>query len=515
MKEKISTIFKNFSHTIVHPVMYLSVIGIVLAISSLLSLGTGVIYNIHTLLNAAANSAVIGNLSVILCVGLTAGFAKKQKANAAVLGLIVYFMYVYINNAYLTMTNQLIEFGAAGMALFGTGQTFVFGIQCTDINVFGGILIGCLTGYVWNKVVDIKVPEALRIYGGPRLVLLVMIPVMIAFSILMAIVWPGVANAISAIEKVIETSGGLGVFIYGAFNRGLIPTGLHHFFWMPFNFTAIGGVAEIAGQTYYGATNIFFAEMPLIANGTLTVLNPSIKYAHFAFAKEFIALGIALAMIATARKENRKAVTAMIIPIYITASLAGITEAMDFVVVFSSVWLWIFKAIFVGLSEMVLFLLGNQTYNIYGWFELITVNFLSGLPTAVTGVWVYLGVGVIFVIVSYFAFVWFIKRFKIMTPGRAADWANEATGTTNVTYTKAHADIYIEALGGKENIKSCSVCMTRLRSAVKDLAKIDEAKLNTIPNTGIVIVGNEVQLVIGMNVHDIYDLVRPILKIED
>ena len=107
MKEKLGNLFKRFGHVIVDPVLYLAVIGIVLAISSLCSLGSGFIYHIYELLNAAANSAVLGNLPVILCVGLTAGFAKKQKANAAVLGLISYLMYVYINNAYLTMTNQL------------------------------------------------------------------------------------------------------------------------------------------------------------------------------------------------------------------------------------------------------------------------------------------------------------------------------------------------------------------------------------------------------------------------
>ncbi|MBQ2657537.1 MAG: PTS transporter subunit EIIC [Erysipelotrichaceae bacterium] len=515
MKEKLGNLFKRFGHVIVDPVLYLAVIGIVLAISSLCSLGSGFIYHIYELLNAAANSAVLGNLPVILCVGLTAGFAKKQKANAAVLGLISYLMYVYINNAYLTMTNQLAVDGSAGMALYGTGQQYVFGVQCTDINVFGGILIGCLAGYVWNKFLDVKVPEFLRVYGGPRLVLLVMIPVMIVFSILAAIVWPVVAKAIEAISGVISSTGALGVFIYGAFNRGLIPTGLHHFFWMPFCFTPLGGTATIGGETYYGATNIFYGEMPLIANGTLTQLDTSLRYGHFGFAKEFIALGMALSMIHCARPENKKAVTAMIIPIYITASLAGITEAMDFTVVFSSVWLWVFKAVLVGLSEAILFLLGNQTYNIFGWFELITVNFLSGLPASVTGVWVYLGLGVAFVVLTYFSSNWFIKKFNVNTPGRAADWGEEASANADVEYTADMGKTYVEAMGGKENIVSCGCCITRLRTEVRDMSKVNEELLKTIPNTGIVKQGKELQLVIGMKVHDLFDQVKPILKIED
>lgn len=515
MKEKISAMFKSFGRVVVDPILYLAVIGIVLAISSLCSLGSGFFQNVYTILNAAANSAVLGNLPVILCVGLTAGFAKKQKANAAVLGLISYFMYVYINNAYLTLTNTLAVDGSAGMALFGTGQQYVFGVQCTDINVFGGILIGCLAGYVWNKVIDVKVPEVLRIYGGPRLVLLVMIPVMVVFSILTAIIWPHVANAIEAISQVIESSGGFGVFIYSFLNRGLIPTGLHHFLWMPFCFTPIGGTATIAGEAYYGASNIFYAEMPLIANGTLTTLDSSIKYAHFGFAKEFITLGSVLAMIHTSRPENKKAVSAMLIPIYITASLAGITEALDFTIVFASVGLWVLKNVIYGLAEVVLFLLGNGTYNIYGWFELITVNFLSGLPTSVTGIWVYMVVGVVFVGITFVCMSWFIKKFNVMTPGRAECWGDEAEANSDVTYTDAMALTYIEALGGKENIKSVGCCMTRLRAEIKDFSKVNEDLLNTVPNSGIFKSSNEIQLVIGLKVHDVYDLIKPILKIED
>lgn len=515
MKEKISAIFKNFSHVIVDPVLYLTVVGLILAISSLCSLGTGLVYDIYTLLNAAANSAILGNLPVIFCVGLTGGFAKKQKANAATFGLLTYLMFIYSNNAFLSITGKLVADGAGGMGLFATGQAMVMGVQVTDLNVFGGILLGCLAGYVWNKCIDIKIPNELRIYGGPRLCLAVMIPVIILFSIVAAYVWPTVAAAIAAISSAIDKSGPIGVFVYAMFNRGLIPTGLHHFFWMPFNYTPIGGTAVIDGVTYFGATNIYFAEMPLLASGALTTVDASIKYGHFAFAKEFIALGTAFAMIGCAKKENRKAVTAMIIPIYLTASLSGITEAMDFTVVFSSIWLWVFKAVLVGLSEAILFLIGNQTYNIFGWFEFITVNFLSGIPASVTGVWVYLGLGVVFVALTYFSMSWFIKKFNIMTPGRADDWGDEARANSDVEYTMEHAETYVKAMGGKANIKNCGCCMTRVRAEIVDINKVDEELLKTIPNTGIIKSNKEIQLVIGMNVHDLFDKIKGLLKIED
>lgn len=512
MNKKLKTAVQEFGHVIVDPILYLAVVGIVLAVSIVLSLGSGIVADLGTMLNAMTNSAIIGNLALVLCVGLTAGFAKKQKANAAVFGLISYLMFLYSNNTYLSLTNQLVEDGAAGMGLFATGQATMLGVQVTDLNVFGGLIIGCLAAFVYNAVIDIKVPEVLRIYGGPRLALIVMIPVMIVFSILATIVWPPVADFINSASNFINTSGGLGVFIFGFLNRALIPTGLHHFMWMPFNYTAIGGTALIDGTTYYGASNIFYAEMPLVANGTLQELDSSVRFASFGFAKEFCTLGAVLAMIFCSRKENRKAVTAMLVPIYITASLAGITEALDFIILFSSPVLWIAKGLVTGLSEMTLYLLGVRTYNIYGFIELFTINL--SLPASVTRFPVYLAVGVVFVAITFLVFTLLIRRFDFKTPGRAADWGDES-GDVAPNQPKGDAELaeqVIAGLGGRDNILDFGCCMTRLRAQVRDIDLVDETILKKVTSKGLVKNGQEVQLVIGLKVQDVYDAVHPYLQ---
>ena len=126
-----------------------------------------------------------------------------------------------------------------------------------------------------------------------------MVPLSIVFGIGATIVWPPIANAISNASSFIAASGGLGVFIYGFLNRVLVPLGMHHFMWMPFDYSAIGGAAVIAGQSVSGAANIFYAELPHIADGSLTTVDPSVRFAMFGFGKEFITLGTVLAMIAT------------------------------------------------------------------------------------------------------------------------------------------------------------------------------------------------------------------------
>ena len=63
--DKVKTAFQNFGRVIVDPILYLSVTGIILAIATVCSLGSGVVADLGTLLSAATNSAVIGNLPVI------------------------------------------------------------------------------------------------------------------------------------------------------------------------------------------------------------------------------------------------------------------------------------------------------------------------------------------------------------------------------------------------------------------------------------------------------------------
>ena len=504
--DKVKTAFQNFGRVIVDPILYLSVTGIILAIATVCSLGSGVVADLGTLLSAATNSAVIGNLPVIFAVGLTAGFAKKQKSNAAVFGLISYLMFLYVNNAYLTLTDQLAKAGAMG--LYGTGQATVLGLQVTDVNVFGGVLIGCFCGWLYNKLIDVKVSDYIRIYGGPRLALLAMIPLSIVFGIGATIVWPPIANAISNASSFIAASGGLGVFIYGFLNRVLVPLGMHHFMWMPFDYSAIGGTAVVAGQSVSGAANIFYAELPHIADGSLTTVDPSVRFAMFGFGKEFVTLGTVLAMIATSRPENRKAVAAMLVPIYITAMLSGITEPLDFMILFASPILWVAYSLFYGLGEMLLFVLG-----------------VLPLPMGVTKFPIYIVLGIVFAAVSFIVLAMVIKKLNLMTPGRSAEWSAEVSGDNNALESSGTPEVdakqqemvqnIINGLGGKDNINTMGCCMTRLRVEVKDPDKVNEETIKKAIDKGLFKNGTNVQIVVGTNVHSVYDLLRPILNLED
>ena len=67
----------------------------------------------------------------------------------------------------------------------------------------------------------------------------------------------------------------------------------------------------------------------------------------------------------------------------------------------------------------------------------------------------------------------------------------------------AEVQCVIDGLGGKENILSVDNCFTRLRVNIKDPAKLDEAAINKLPNSGIVKKGTDIQIVYGLQVADI------------
>ena len=77
---------------------------------------------------------------------------------------------------------------------------------------------------------------------------------------------------------------------------------------------------------------------------------------------------------------------------------------------------------------------------------------------------------------------------------------------------KETAPKIIEYLGGKENIKTHTQCMTRLRFVLNDDAKADEEALKALKGVkGIVKQGGMFQVIIGVEVEQLYNEILPLL----
>lgn len=500
MKEKVMKSASIFSKAIIQPVMFMAVTGIILSIAAILNLeGMPAFVNqIGAFIFDVLSGGMMGQISVIFCVGIATALAKpKYKTDAAILGMITYMVFLYANHSWLTLTNRLAVEGTVG--LYGTGQGLVLGIQVTDMGVFLGIFLGVLVGWMVNKFGSIQLHPYLSPYSGTKSAYVLIICSTILFAIGITYVWPVINSAIETIVAATMTTGSVGFFFYGFFNRMLLPLGLHHFLWMPLFFTPLGGTAEVAGQLYHGAFNIWTAELGNASQ--IASVHPSIGFLSN-FGAIALPVGISLAFWKTARVENRKRVAAILIPTVTVAFLAGVTEPLEFLFLFLSPVLWLAHALVYGLMMFIT--------NIVG----ISIAFDTGIAMIINSFAFPAHLGrqylipilfVVFVALEYFVFKFLIVRLDIPTIGR--EKMDETVDNGIMTRTASEGAFepqmvnIVTGLGGVENIETVVNCYTRLRIDVKAADQVDIKFLKEhVKCSGIVDKGTHIQIIIGLGV---------------
>lgn len=405
------------------------------------------------------------------------------------------------------------------LGLFGTGQAKILGIQCVDMGVFGGIILGCIVGYVFNRTFQKRFKGAMQIYSGANFSFMCLVLVAILFALITNAAWPVVQSGISALGGVIKGTGAFGLFLYGFLERFLLPTGLHHLVYTPFQFSDLGGVLTMGDTAIAGAYPIVMAEM----NMPVERFSESIYYMAIGFTKMFGYIGIGGAFIYTAYPENRKKTASTIIPLVITASLAGITEPIDFMFIFAAPLLYAIHAVIAGLFIALL-----KVFDIVAlWNGNLLASIITNIANASKGnrVPMMFVMGALQALVYFVVFTFMIKKFRYHTPGRegeplpagavAAQEAPQASQPSQGSGKKTApagagalegggtAMDIIEGLGGKANISTVENCITRLRVSLKDPSLLQEALINRTVNRGIVKKGNDIQIIYGLQVADV------------
>jgi glucose PTS system EIICB or EIICBA component len=107
--------------------------------------------------------------------------------------------------------------------------------------------------------------------------------------------------------------------------------------------------------------------------------------------------------------------------------------------------------------------------------------------------WLVLILGPVYAVIYYVVFRTSIRMFDLKTPGREveAERAAGAVGEGGIS-----RDLVV-AFGGRNNITSLDACITRLRVAVKDQSKVDQAKLKSMGAAGVMVVGSGIQAIFG------------------
>lgn len=460
-----------FAKSIVQPMMYLSVAGILLIVGIILTnkticalvpvLGSGPFQLVGAVVYQSL-MFIINNLSILFCVGIAGAMAKKNKGHASLIALMSFFLFLQANNIVLNATGSLAD--ASGMlGLTGTGQATVMGIQVLDTGVFGGIILGCITGAVFNKYSNKQFPIALSMFSGVRFPFLIMIIISWIMGAGFCIVWPPVQGAISSVAGIIKESGNIGLFIYGMLNKLLVPTGLHHLIYTPFQFSDVGGTLTLGDQIIAGAYPI------------------------------------------------------------------RVTEPMDFLFVFAAPVLFVVHSVLSGIFLVLLKVLSVPASTAGGIINIVVSNLVLGVDK--TNWPVMLVLGVVNAALYFFLFTFLIKKLNLHTPGREeeselAESVAEGEAAASVAVKQGAvaaapaegvdagiADL-VAGLGGKDNIEELENCFTRLRVNVKNPDLINEDLINHVPNSGINRNGNNIQIIFGMKVAEMRDKVENAIEKE-
>ena len=106
---------------------------------------------------------------------------------------------------------------------------------------------------------------------------------------------------------------------------------------------------------------------------SLATLFPAGRFALYGHSKIFAAPGISLAFYATAKKNKKKEVMGLMLPVALTAILCGITEPIEFTFLFAAPFLWPIHAVLAAtLATIEYFVVG-----ISGEFSSGLINWLA------------------------------------------------------------------------------------------------------------------------------------------
>lgn len=162
-----------------------------------------------------AGGIVFSNLSLLFAVGVAIGLAGGD----GVAGLAAIIGYLIMN-----VTMSVILGVTSDMIGADPSYANILGIPTLQTGVFGGIIVGILAAYMYNKYFNIELPQYLGFFAGKRFVPIVTAASAVVLGILMTFVWPPIQHGLNAFShNMIDANKTLAAFIFGVIERALIP----------------------------------------------------------------------------------------------------------------------------------------------------------------------------------------------------------------------------------------------------------------------------------------------------
>lgn len=510
---------KRFGSAMIVPVLLFAFFGIIVGLATLFKnpniMGDiaveGTMWHSIWSIIESGGWTIFDHMELAFVIGLPISLAKKAQARATLAALMIYLVFNNYINTILTLWPETFGVDLSQGVENLTGVKEIAGIATLDTNIIGAILISAIVIWIHNNFYDTKLPEVLGIFQGLSFVVVIGFFMMIPLAFLVAFVWPYVQTGIASLQDIMLQSGYIGVWIFHFLERILIPTGLHHFIYTPFEFgpAAVNEGLKplwISELSEYSSSDAPLSE--LYPYGFL--LQGNIKI--------FSCLGIGLAMYYSTPKENRKKMLALVLPATATAVFAGITEPLEFTFLFIAPYLFVIHALLGATMIMIMNMFGVVGLMGGGLIDIAAINWIP-LAASHGGIYITQAViGFIFTGIYFVTFKYLIEKFDIALPGRKTgeeaklytkkDYLDQKTGEPAVAAESTgneyedKAVYYLEGLGGSENIKDVTNCATRLRVTVNDPGKVKDNDYFTNGQMahGIAKSGTSVQVIVGLSV---------------
>ncbi|MBT4792145.1 MAG: PTS glucose transporter subunit IIBC [Halobacteriovoraceae bacterium] len=462
MFKKLFSSLQKIGKSLMLPVSVLPIAGILLGVGAA---KLGFIPTAVSTIMENSGGAIFGNLPLLFAIGVALGFTKNDgvAALSAVVGYVVLL-------ATMGVVAQM-----RGIETFA-----LMGIQSIKTGVFGGIIIGSIAAYLFNKYYKINLPQYLGFFAGKRFVPIVTATAAIVVGIILAFIWPPIGAGIKVFSNwAAHESPQVAFTLYGVVERALIPFGLHHIWNVPFFFETGSFVDPVTGKTVMG-------ELARYVSGDPTAGNLAGGYLF----KMFGLPAAAIAIWHSAKPENKKQVAGIMISGALTSFMTGITEPIEFSFLFVAPLLYGVHALFSGLAFYIciLFEIKHGTTFSHGLIDYVLLFSQSS-----NALWL-LVIGPIWGAIYYGSFRLVISKFGIMTPGRE-DISNNTQSQTATENTLGEK--LIVAFGGRQNIVNLDACITRLRVEVKDAAMVNQSELKGLGAAGVLVLGNGIQAIFG------------------
>jgi PTS system glucose-specific IIC component len=460
------------------PVSVLPVAGILLGVGSA---NFSWLPEIVSLIMAKSGDAIFGNLPLLFAIGIAIGLTDNDGV-AALAGTVGWVVFL----------------AAMGVCakLQGIDVKPIMGIPSIETGVFGGIVVGMIAAWAFNRFYRIQLPSYLGFFAGKRSVPIITAFAVIAAGAVLSFVWPPIGKAIEGFSNwAVHGRPALAFTIYGVVERALIPFGLHHIWNVPFFFQAGTFTDPTTGSVVHGEIARFISGDPTAGNMT----------GGYLF-KMWGLPAAAIAMWRAARPEQRAKVGGIMISAALTAFLTGITEPIEFAFLFVAPILYAIHALLAGLSYFVCIALGIK----HGFtFSHGLIDYVVLFPKSHGALWL-LVLGPIWAAVYYGVFTFAIRRFNLLTPGREIE--SESVKAARDISGDQFALQLVRAFGGRANIVNLDACITRLRVKLADITKASPDKLKALGAAGVVTVGDGLQAIFGTRSENLKTEMQEYLK---